>query len=136
MALFNAPLPQHDHALRAVIAALNIRERLASFHCEDTDDGVLHFKIGVASGEAIVGNAGMPDLMNYTAVGDTVNVAKRLEERAELDQILISPGTSAAVRGEVNVRTLGPFQLKGRTAPIEVFEVPPRQLVSLGDQGG
>jgi adenylate cyclase len=135
MALFNAPLTQHDHALRAVAAALNIRERLLSFHCEDTDDGVLHFKIGIASGEAVVGNAGMPDLMNYTAVGDTVNVAKRLEERAELDQILISPGTCEAVRGEVRVRTLGPVRLKGRTAPIEVFEVLPDQRVSLGDGG-
>lgn len=123
MALFNAPLPQQDHPYRAVSAALAIRRRLAAFECDATTDRRLHFKIGISSGDAVVGNAGMPDLMNYTAIGDTVNVAKRLEESAEPDQILLSATTYMAVQHKVNARALGSIKLRGRQAPIRVFEL-------------
>jgi adenylate cyclase len=123
MALFNAPLVQKDHAFRAVIAALNIRRRLADFYCDATPDGRLHFKIGVSTGEAVVGNAGMPDLMNFTAVGDTVNVAKRLEEMAEPDQILLNAATFDPVQHKVKAYDLGDYQVKGRSAPVQVYEL-------------
>jgi class 3 adenylate cyclase len=123
MALFNAPVTQQDHAMRAVAAALTIRHRLHAFECEAASDHRLHSKIGICTGEAVVGNAGMPDLMNFTAVGDTVNVAKRLEEHAEPDQILISASTFEAVKGEVNVRSLGPVQVRGRTAAVDVYDL-------------
>jgi class 3 adenylate cyclase len=123
MALFNAPLSQSDHPFRAVLAALIIRERLNAFCCEAAPDGRLHFKIGICSGEAVVGNAGMPDLMNYTAIGDAVNVAKRLEESAEPNQILLGASTFDAVRHKVEARPLGARQLKGRSAPVQVFEL-------------
>ncbi len=123
MALFNAPVNQGDHAFRAVTAALTIRERLRNFECEATDDGRLHITIGINTGEAVVGNAGMPDLMNYTAIGDTVNVAKRLEEEAEPGQILIAASTYEAVQDKVSVRALGSKQVKGRTAAVQVYDL-------------
>jgi len=123
MALFNAPLPQKNHAYRAVIAALNMQKRLATFECDMIPDRRLHFKVGICSGDAVVGNAGMPDLMNYTAVGDTVNVAKRLEEQAQPDQILLSGSTYEAVRDRVEVRALGAVHVKGRTAPLQVYDL-------------
>jgi adenylate cyclase len=123
MALFNAPVLQRDHAHRAVAAALTMRERLRSFDCDATNDGRLHIKIGINTGEAVVGNAGMPDLMNYTAIGDTVNVAKRLEDAAEPDQILISASTYEAIKGKVNARALGSKQVRGRTATVQVYDL-------------
>jgi len=123
MALFNAPLEQPDHAFRAVHTALAIQERLLALECDITVDRRLHCKIGICSGEAVVGNTGMPDLMNYTAIGDAVNVAKRLEENAQPDQILLSAGTYAVARSGVNARPLGPVHLKGRRAPVHVYEL-------------
>lgn len=123
MALFNAPLPQPDHAFRAVHAALAIQERLSAMDCDLTPDRRLHCKIGICSGEAVVGNTGMPDLMNYTAIGDAVNIAKRLEESAQPDQILLSAGTYEVARQGVNARPLGPVRLKGRRAPVHVYEL-------------
>jgi class 3 adenylate cyclase len=123
MALFNAPVCQEDHAFRAVTAALTIRHRLRAFECKATDDCRLHFKIGISTGEAVVGNAGMPNLMNYTAIGDTVNVAKRLQEEAEPDQILVNARTYEAVRDKVKARALGFRHVKGRSAAVQVYEI-------------
>jgi len=138
MALFNAPLTQRDHALRAVTAAMNIRHRLQSFRCEVGGTGRLHCKIGISTGEAVVGNAGMPDLMNYTAVGDTVNVAKRLEERAEPDQILVNVSTYAAVEHRFDAWALGSVQVKGRMAAVQVYAVETRhgmaQMAANGEE--
>jgi class 3 adenylate cyclase len=106
-----------------VAAALTIRHRLQTFECDATPERRLHFKIGISSGEVVVGNAGMPNLMNYTAIGDTVNVAKRLQEEAETDQILISAHTYEAVQGEVSARALGPRHVKGRTAAVHVYDL-------------
>lgn len=123
MAFFNAPLPQKDHAFRAATVALIIKQRLAAFRCKATPDQRLHFKVGICSGEAVIGNAGMSDLMNYTAIGDAVNVAKRLEERAKPDQILISASTFEPIQHKVKARPLGVFQVKGRTAPVDVYDL-------------
>jgi adenylate cyclase len=123
MALFNAPVDQQEHSLRAVAAALTIRDRLEDFECAAVPGGRLHFKIGISSGEVVVGNAGMPNLMNYTAIGDTVNVAKRLQEEAEPDQILMNASTYRAVQEKVNAHALGPRHVKGRTAAVQVYEL-------------
>ncbi len=123
MAIFNAPLEQPDHALRAVRTAMTIQERLTVLKCKDTPDGRLHCKIGICSGDAVVGNAGMPDLMNYTAMGDAVNVAKRLEQSAHPDQVLLNPATYEMTRHETRSQPLGPVALKGRRAPVQVYEL-------------
>lgn len=123
MALFNAPLPQKDHPLRAVRAALEIRRRLADYACDITADGKLHCKVGICSGESVVGNAGMPNLMNYTAIGDSVNVAKRLEETADPDQILVSASTYEQVRNHTVARRLGVRKVKGRDTGVLIYEL-------------
>jgi class 3 adenylate cyclase len=65
----------------------------------------------------------MPDLMNYTAMGDAVNVAKRLEQSARPDQVLLGPETYAMTQHETRAHPLGPVTLKGRRAPVQVYEL-------------
>ena len=123
MALFNAPLPQPDHTLRAVRAALTIKEAIANFHQELDSEVQLNFGVGINVGEAVVGNVGTAELMNYTAIGDSVNLAKRLQENAEAGQILLSQSTYDAVREHVRVRALKPIKVKGRSGTEPVYEL-------------
>jgi adenylate cyclase len=123
MALFNAPLPQPDHALRAVQAALAMQKGIAAYHRELDDEARLGFGVGINVGEAVVGNVGTAELMNYTAIGDSVNLAKRLQENAEAGQILLSQSAYEAVRQHVRVRTLKPIKVKGRSGTEPVYEL-------------
>jgi class 3 adenylate cyclase len=118
MALFNSPLDQPDHALRAVKTALDLRERLEDHGMEPA----LHFGFGINTGEAVVGNVGSEALMNYTAIGDTVNVAFRLQEQAKEQQILLSRPTYDQVRDSVEVKPLGRLRIKSRAEEAEVYE--------------
>ncbi len=122
MAFFNAPIPQKDHALCAVLVAQDIHHRA---HDVSRRAGTqpLHFGIGIHTGEAIVGNVGSYNLMNYTALGDTVNVAKRLQELAQEDQTLISGETYELIKPYVDVVPLGSRELHGRQKPVDVYEV-------------
>jgi class 3 adenylate cyclase/DNA-binding response OmpR family regulator len=123
MAFFNAPLTQPDHALRAVRAALRVKQAVLAMQNQIAPDSQLNFGIGVGVGEAVVGNIGTPKLMNYTVMGDSVNKAKRLQEQAQGGQILISQETLALVHQHLQVRPLGQFHLKGQTAKELVYEV-------------
>ncbi len=124
MALYNTPLrPQADHALRAVRSAAQMIEEMRAFH-EVVDPGDrLQFGIGVHTGEAIVGNVGSPDRLDYTAMGDTVNLSKRLQEVARPMQILLSMATYEMVADYVEVNELEPIQVKGRQQYTQVFEL-------------
>ncbi len=122
MAFFNAPVPQEDHALRAVCTATEIHERVAQ-EGPEANGRRLGFGIGIHTGDAVVGNVGSQYLMNYTALGDSVNVAKRLQEMAGPGQTLISQATYELVRDWVDVVPLGERRLEGRQAPIHVYEV-------------
>jgi len=123
MALFNVPDPQSDHALRAVRAALDMQRRLAAHRREQHPATDIHFGVAITTGEAIVGNVGTAELFNYTAIGDVVNLAKRLQENAAPGQILLSAAAYAAVVGDIEARPLNPVQVKGRTALEQVYEV-------------
>jgi adenylate cyclase len=123
MAIFNAPLPQPDHSLRAVRAALAMKESIATFHRELDSEVRLRFGVGINVGEAVVGNVGTAELMNYTAIGDSVNLAKRLQENAEAGQILLSQSAYDAVREHVRVRALGPIRVKGRSNTEPAYEL-------------
>jgi class 3 adenylate cyclase len=119
MALFNAPVRQPDHALRAVRAALAMQaaiERIAAEHA-----GWPRFRIGVNTGPALVGNIGSAELRNFTAIGDTVNLASRLETSAESGQIVIGAATYAQIRDIAVVRQLGDITVKGKAAPVEAY---------------
>jgi adenylate cyclase len=125
MAIFNAPLPQEDHVLRAVRAAVGMRAALDRFHAERSlNPSPVNYGIGVSTGLAVVGNIGARDrLQNYTAIGDTVNTAQRLQASASPNQILLSAPTYLAVADHVRVRQLAPFTVKGKTQPLSAYEL-------------
>lgn len=119
MAYFNAPLPQYDHTLRAIAAALTMQETLGAAGA----GGGPSCGIGIHTGIAIVGNVGSPEIMSYTVIGDAVNVASRLQSNAGPGEVLISEGAYDQVRGLVEVEPLEPLSVKGRTVPVPVYRV-------------
>lgn len=122
MAIFNAPLHQPDHAARAVQAALKIRRDLEAFHATLPPELCMEFGIGIASGEAVVGNIGAKEFFHYTAVGDTVNLAQRLEEMAHGSEILVTESTRHLLDGTaVRATPRGLTSIRGRNVPIPVF---------------
>ena len=123
MAFFNAPLTQTNHPLRAIKAAWNLRQSVKKLHRYLPSSHQLHFGVGVGVGEAVVGNIGTPQMMNYTVIGDSVNKVKRLQENAEGGQILISQETYDLVQDFVEARCLGNLHLKGQSHPEPVYEV-------------
>lgn len=123
MAFFNAPLPQPDHTVRAVRAALSMQHVIAEYHSTVTDDRCMEFGIGIHVGQAVVGNVGTVQQMNYTAIGDTVNLAKRLQENAKGGQIILSQAAYKAVQDSVTVEDLGPLLVKGRSAPVHTYQL-------------
>jgi len=135
MALFNAPTTYVDHAERAVRSAIAMRRELYKRNQNRTHR--LSARIGIHTGEAVVGNIGASVLMNYTAIGDAINLAKRLEESCESNQILITIDTlrhlseTTAKRESIEFVSLGTRQFKGRRAAIEVFAVEDHALHDL-----
>jgi len=120
MLLFNAPLPQADHAQRAIQAALAMQSAVAQLN---EGQETLRYGIGIHTGPAVVGSIGSRRRLEYTAIGDTVNLTSRLEGAAEAGQILISRATYERVKEQVQVREIGPLQVKGRQEAVEVYEV-------------
>ncbi len=127
MALFNAPTTYVDHAQRAVLSAVAMRREV--HRRNQTRTHRLSVRIGIHTGEAIVGNIGAAVLMNYTAIGDAVNLAKRLEEASDRGQLLISADTYQRLDRTlpewdgIEFRPSGVRQLKGRKTGIETFSV-------------
>ncbi len=121
MALFNVPVPQPDHTLRAVRAALEMQRCIAEL--EGAGRPTFRFGIGIHRGEAVAGNIGSPERLDYTAIGDAVNLAKRLQENAKGGQILLSAPAYREVAPWVEVRPLGAIYVKGREEPVEVYEL-------------
>jgi PAS domain S-box-containing protein len=123
MAWFNAPIPQTDHTLRAVRAALGIQAAVARLQTSLPPEYRLSFGAGIHYGEAVLGLVGTERRMEYTAIGDSVNTAKRIQENSAADQILISEQAYECVRDHVLVRPVGPILAKGKRLPVQVFEV-------------
>lgn len=123
MAWFNAPIPQPDHVLRAVRAALAIQEQVVDLHKEFEEQFRLKFGIGIHLGEVLLGLVGTQKRLEYTAIGDSVNIAKRLQESAQPGQILVSQETIGSLKGEVELGSLSPMAVAGKTRPLEVYEV-------------
>ena len=123
MALFNAPLPQADHTLRAVCSALKILAALSDIYGELPPENRLAFGIGITTGPAVVGSIGSHTIKNYTAVGDSVSLASRLQSHAEPRQILLNTTAYERVRLHVDARELGYVQVKGHSEPDLVYEV-------------
>jgi adenylate cyclase len=123
MAFFNAPVDQPDHALRAVRAAVAMRSAIYSYHQKVVPAYRLSFGIGINTGEAVVGNVGTAKIMNYTIIGDSVNLTKRLQDYASSNQILLGSTTYEIVKDHVVVRALEPVQVKGREAVERIYEL-------------
>lgn len=120
MALFGAPLAHEDHAVRACHAALRMQERVKR-HAES---GVnLQIRVGLNSGEVVVGAIGSDLRMDYTAVGRTTHLAARMEQLASPGSILLTPATLELAEGFVAAKSLGAVPVKGLTDPLEVHEL-------------
>jgi adenylate cyclase len=123
MAWYNAPLPQPDHTLRAVKSALGIRDAVARLHDELPADAHLSFGVGIHYGDAVLGWIGSEKRLEFTAIGDSVNTAKRIQENSAKNQILMSKVAFERVKDEVEAKPFTPVKAKGKTEPIEVFEI-------------
>ncbi|MGO8949884.1 MAG: adenylate/guanylate cyclase domain-containing protein [Ktedonobacterales bacterium] len=125
MAIFNAPLLQSDHPQRAVRAAWAMRQALER-HTGDLTSGEaqVEYGVGVHTGQAVVGNIGARDrLQNYTAIGDAVNTAQRLESNASANQILLSAATYTRVADMVDACELAPLRVKNKVAALSVYQL-------------
>jgi len=124
MAIFNAPLPQADHALRAVRAAWGMREAIIKYQRGIPPEMQVSFGFGINTGPAVVGNLGSQGRQqNYTAIGDVVNVASRLQGNASDNDILLNHSTFIKVRQYVHVAQLPPLYVKNKTKPLDVFRL-------------
>lgn len=120
LAVFDAPVPQPDHAFRAALAATGMQQAVAT---EMGDGDGPRFRIGINTGVALIGNIGSAEMRSFTVVGDAINVASRLETSAEVGQVVISEETLAAIGDRVSVTPLGPIELKGKSEPIVAYRL-------------
>jgi adenylate cyclase len=129
MAFWNAPVEQSDHAARACRATQDLLRALVRLNVGWAARGLpaISMRVGLATGPALVGNVGSSTKFNYTVMGDTVNLASRLEGAAKVfgTLSLIAGSTVAAAVGAVACRELDWLQVKGRSEPVPVFEVMP-----------
>jgi class 3 adenylate cyclase/tetratricopeptide (TPR) repeat protein len=125
MSLFGAPVAHEDHAQRACHAALSIQKAIGGYSDKVKKDCGVDFKmrIGLNSGPVIVGSIGDDLRMDYTAVGDTTNLASRMESMARPGTILVSKNTYRLTRDFFEFKSLGEVEVKGKEYPQETFEL-------------
>ena len=125
MAIFNAPFDLDDYVFRAVMTAMDIArgsDELEKRLMERFGRSI-SFGIGVNCGEAVVGNIGCEHRMDFTAIGDTVNTAARLESNAARGQILISREVYERVKDRVEAKEIGVIPLKGKSQEVFVYQL-------------
>ena len=125
MAIFGAPLPQPDHSVRAIRTALAMQAGIKGLSEKRVREGKapIAVGIGVSAGDAVAGTVGSEDRMEYTVIGDTVNLGSRLESIAKPGQILITERTYQKVEGVIEARALGSVKVKGKEEEVGVLEV-------------
>jgi class 3 adenylate cyclase len=125
MALFGVPVKFKNPHLKSVLTALEMQARLKKLQQKWASAGKLNIDmgIGINCGMAIVGNIGSMDRMDYTAIGDTINLAARLEENAKRGEILISEAVFLKIRDYVVAEPRGPMQVKGKKQIVKTFNV-------------
>ncbi len=127
LAVFGAPVPTKDHEACAVRAAIGVRKALAEFNVREQAEGRMPLRIGIGihAGEMIAGSVGSPDRMEYTVIGDVVNVAARLQALTKdlgVD-VLFSRAVHEKVQDLVPTRTLVPTSVRGKSDPLEVYAI-------------
>ena len=125
MAVFGVLLEHEDHPARAVMAAVALQKELNTVNLKLESSGKKPVKVGIGInvGELIVGNIGSKKRMEYTVIGDTVNVASRLTSLAGPDEIIISDSVYQKVCEFVIVEELDPVMVKGKSAPVKIYKV-------------
>jgi adenylate cyclase len=125
MSIFGAPIAHPDHAARAVRTAVAMQAGVVALNEKRAAEGKepIQVGVGVSAGEVVAGTVGTEERMEYTVIGDSVNLASRLENSAKPGQILISERTYAKVSDLVSVRPLGAIKVKGKEEQVEVYEV-------------
>jgi adenylate cyclase len=125
MVLFNAPVPVADHEYFAVKTALQMRNRLQQKLPEWKAAGIPEFQVGIGvnTGDVVVGSIGTSTRMEYTAIGDTVNISSRVCGIARPNQVLITDSMLEKVKGRFRTVSLGAVQLKGKSRQVFVHEV-------------
>jgi adenylate cyclase len=137
MVFFGDPVPHRDHAARAVRMALEMRARVAELQREwflDQEEE-LAIGMGISTGYVTVGNIGSSARLEYTVVGNHVNVASRLASRAAGGQILVSERTLVAVRDLVDAREIDQVELEGVHRPIKIYEIRAKDGIEVGGPG-
>jgi adenylate cyclase len=129
LAVFGAPVPHADHARRALQAALALRAALAEFnqHQEAQGGPIIHIGMGVHTGSLVAGNVGSPTRMEYTVIGDIVNVASRIDglNKEWHTDLLVSAEALAAAGLDIAARAMPPVAVKGKSQPIQVYAPEP-----------
>jgi adenylate cyclase len=125
MAFFGDPLEQPDHALRAVRSGIEMQQTVRRLRARWESEGQMpiHIRVGINSGEVVVGDMGSPQIMAYTAIGSNINLGSRLESKAPIDGILISAPVYESVKSSVGTRFAGRITAKGITNEFDTFEV-------------
>jgi adenylate cyclase len=125
MAVFGAPRPAPDDAWRALLCAADMQHRQLRLNRAAEPAGLPTSEIGIGinTGTVIAGTVGGPGRLNYTVLGDAVNVAQRLESRAEAGEILAA-ATTVLRAGVDRAERIGPLQIKGRKDPVEAYRIP------------
>jgi len=129
LAVFGAPIKKKGDAQRAVLAALEMRNKLSSMMDKTPESHRFKIRTGINSGRVVAGNIGSPKRMDYSVIGDAVNTASRLESIASPNQILIGEKTYLRVKDKFKINKIGPKRVKGKRAEIIVYEV----LASVSD---
>jgi class 3 adenylate cyclase/tetratricopeptide (TPR) repeat protein len=125
MALFGAPLAHEDHAMRACYAALRMQETVGEYsdNVQRSHGMPVTIRVGLNSGDMLVRAIGNDLHMDYAVVGQTVNLAARMEQIAKPGSVLITANTLQLAEGYISVRSLGPVPVKGFTEPLQIYEV-------------
>jgi class 3 adenylate cyclase len=122
IAMFGAPSKLVDSEQRAIETAIEMQNRIKTIPVSWIRNN-FNTGIGISSGEVVVGNIGSPQHMDYTAIGDNVNIASRLQSMAKEDQILVGRNIYEATQNLFKFKEVGFVKVKGKKNPIEVFEV-------------
>jgi adenylate cyclase len=124
MAVFGAPEPMDDHARQAIRCALAMQGRQAELNARIADGAPeVSMGIGINTGPVVAGTVGGAGRLEYTVVGDAVNVAARLQSEAAGGEIVASAATISTAGDGVTAEPIGPRHVKGREEPVEVFRV-------------
>lgn len=123
MAVWNAPIDCQEHALLATVAAIGAQRAVSELKRKQPTLPKINFGIGINTGKVIAGSIGCPDCMEYTVIGDTVNIAARLTSVVLGGKVWITTSTSELVQDYISVKPLESLEVKGKRQPVKVYEV-------------